>query len=91
MDRFCLCLILMFIFSLMSSAGENRLKDPYAGKTVKDRVMGRSLIKHRSSNVPKVGEAAPDFTLKTMDGKKEVTLSSLNPNKPVVLIFGSYT
>jgi hypothetical protein len=40
---------------------------------------------------PKVGTPAPDFTLKTLDGKGEVTLSSFRGKQPVVLIFGSYT
>lgn len=39
---------------------------------------------------PDVGKDAPDFTLKSTDGKKEVTLSKIK-DKPVVLIFGSYT
>jgi peroxiredoxin len=39
----------------------------------------------------KVGDAAPDFTLKTLDGKSEVTLSSFQGKKPVMLVFGSYT
>jgi len=36
------------------------------------------------------GKTAPDFKLKTLDGKSEVQLSSLQ-GKPVALIFGSYT
>jgi alkyl hydroperoxide reductase subunit AhpC len=40
---------------------------------------------------PKVDESAPDFTLKTNDGKAEITLSRLLGPKPVVLIFGSFT
>lgn len=39
----------------------------------------------------KVGDAAPDFTLKSLDGKSEVTLSSFQGKKPVMLVFGSYT
>jgi hypothetical protein len=39
----------------------------------------------------KLGDVAPDFTLKTVDGKTEVTLSEFRCQKPVVLIFGSYT
>lgn len=39
----------------------------------------------------KVGDPAPDFTLKTLDGKSEVKLSSHRGQRPVVLIFGSYT
>jgi alkyl hydroperoxide reductase subunit AhpC len=40
---------------------------------------------------PKVGDSAPDFTLKTNDGKAEITLSKLQGPKPVVLVFGSFT
>jgi Iodothyronine deiodinase/EF-hand domain pair len=40
---------------------------------------------------PKLDESAPDFTLKTNDGKAEVTLSKLVGPKPVVLVFGSFT
>jgi hypothetical protein len=40
---------------------------------------------------PAVGDSAPDFSLKTLDGKATVTLSSFKGEKPVVLIFGSYT
>ncbi|MGA3189144.1 MAG: redoxin domain-containing protein [Bryobacteraceae bacterium] len=39
----------------------------------------------------KVGDPAPDFTLKTVDGAAQVTLSSFRGQKPVVLVFGSYT
>jgi len=39
----------------------------------------------------KVGGAAPDFKLKTTDGKSEVQLSGFKGKKPVVLVFGSYT
>ncbi|HEV3437974.1 MAG TPA: deiodinase family protein [Gemmata sp.] len=40
---------------------------------------------------PKIGEAAPDFTLKTVDGKESLTLSKLIGRKPVVLVFGNFT
>jgi hypothetical protein len=39
----------------------------------------------------KVGDAAPDFNLKTADGSRSVRLSSFRGQKPVVLIFGSHT
>ena len=41
----------------------------------------------------KPGDAAPDFTLKLLDDKegRTVTLSKLQGQKPVVLIFGSFT
>ncbi len=37
------------------------------------------------------GERAPDFTLATLDHKQRVTLSSYAGQRPVVLVFGSYT
>ncbi len=40
---------------------------------------------------PAVGAPAPDFTLKTVDGKESVTLSKLVGPKPVVLVFGNFT
>ncbi len=40
---------------------------------------------------PKLDDLAPDFTLKTVDGKEEVTLSKQVGPKPVVLIFGNFT
>ncbi len=40
---------------------------------------------------PRVDETAPDFTLKTNDGKADVTLSKLIGPKPLVLVFGSFT
>ncbi len=38
-----------------------------------------------------VGQEAPDFSLKTADRGSVVRLSSFRGQKPVVLIFGSYT
>ncbi len=40
---------------------------------------------------PKLDETAPDFTLKTNDGKSEITLSKQLGPKPLVLIFGNFT
>ena len=44
----------------------------------------------RSGNL-NVGDAAPDFTVETLETKTPVELSSLWTSKPVVLVFGSYT
>jgi hypothetical protein len=38
-----------------------------------------------------VGDTAPDFTLATLDKTANVSLTSLRNDKPVVLVFGSYT
>jgi peroxiredoxin len=38
-----------------------------------------------------VGDAAPDFRLPTLDHKSAVQLASFRGDRPVVLVFGSYT
>lgn len=40
---------------------------------------------------PALGEPAPDFTLKTNDGGRDVQLSRVIGGKPVVLVFGNFT
>ena len=40
---------------------------------------------------PKLDAPAPDFTLKSPDGKTTITLSEFRGKSPVVLIFGSFT
>ena len=40
---------------------------------------------------PKAGDPAPDFTLHDAKGADPVTLSSFRGERPVVLIFGSFT
>jgi hypothetical protein len=39
----------------------------------------------------RLGDPAPDFTLPTYDHQSRITLSSFRGQKPVVLVFGSYT
>jgi hypothetical protein len=39
----------------------------------------------------RVGDMAPDFSLESPDHKSSFRLSSLRGEKPVVLVFGSYT
>ena len=39
----------------------------------------------------RVGDMAPDFELPTVDRKSQVSLASFRGQRPVVLVFGSYT
>ena len=68
-----------------------KAEDPYAGKTVRNGRDGMGLARYREKFVPKVGQIAPDFELKTADGKRTVRLSSFRGKRPVVLVFGSLT
>jgi peroxiredoxin len=38
-----------------------------------------------------VGQAAPTFKLKSLDGNSATELASFNGKRPVILFFGSYT
>lgn len=49
-----------------------------------------SLWLHARAGTLNVGDAAPDFRLRTLDHSSEVELASMR-GKPVVLVFGSYT
>lgn len=44
-----------------------------------------------NAQAPKAGDLAPDFTLSDISGTVSVTLSSFRGQKPVALVFGSYT
>jgi hypothetical protein len=60
------------------------------GVFAQERERGRRGMS-MEDDAPKRGDVAPDFTLKTADGKGEVALASFRGKRPVVLIFGSYT
>jgi peroxiredoxin len=47
-------------------------------------------MKARSGSL-KPGDPAPDFALPTLDKSGVVRLASFRGQKPVVLVFGSYT
>ena len=42
-------------------------------------------------NAPRIGDDAPTFVLKSLDGKSETNLADFAGKRPVVLYFGSYT
>ncbi len=51
----------------------------------------KPLWKVARAGTHNVGDPAPDFSLETVDHQSTVTLSSFRGQKPVVLVFGSYT
>lgn len=90
-------MLLFFLFSflyLLTVVGEEEpesfYKDEFSGKKVKDREMAMGIARGRFYNAPCVGEKAPAFELASMKSGEMVSLSELNEEKPVVLLFGSY-
>jgi hypothetical protein len=54
----------------------------------------RALYEERrpiEEQAPKVGDPAPDFALAPLGGGEPVRLSRFRGDRPVALIFGSYT
>jgi len=81
-----LALALGVCFGATSSVGADA--NPFNGdKTKKKQRKGRS----GRGKAPRVGDAAPTFKLKMLDGKKQVDLKSFRGKRPVILFFGSYT
>ena len=58
---------------------------------IRYRRASESWQKEYNALAPKIGEVAPDFQLLDVDGGNPVRLSDLRGQKPVALIFGSYT
>jgi len=50
-----------------------------------------TLWLHARTGTLKVGDRAPDFSLVKVDKTGSMQLSELNRQRPVVLVFGSYT
>ena len=42
-------------------------------------------------HAPEVGSVAPDFALTTADGESTITRSKFQADRPLVLVFGSFT
>jgi hypothetical protein len=49
------------------------------------------FIAQRETHAPAVGAEAPDFELQRLGSDERVRLSSFRHDKPVALIFGSFT
>ena len=73
------------------SAEKRREKGAERGKRGGDRGKRGRRGQRGQDNAPKVGDVAPVFTLKSLDGESETDIGSFNGEKPVVLFFGSYT
>lgn len=59
--------------------------------TIKNRQEGTAWQKRYNAAAPKVGDPAPDFGLRDVNGEDPIRLSSFRGQKPIVLIFGSFT
>lgn len=59
--------------------------------TIKNRRDATAWQKQYDTLAPKVGDKAPDFELRDIQGENPIKLSDFQGQMPVVLIFGSFT
>lgn len=59
--------------------------------TIKNRRDATAWQKQYDTLAPKVGDKAPDFELRDIQGENPIRLSDFQGQMPVVLIFGSFT
>lgn len=59
--------------------------------TIKNRQDGTAWQERYDAKAPRVGDPAPDFELRDAGGANPVRLSDYQGNKPVALVFGSFT
>lgn len=57
----------------------------------RSRSEGDRRMREEKGKQLEIGDEAPIFKLKSLDGKKETDLKEFRDKEPVVLIFGSYT
>ena len=59
--------------------------------TIKNRQEATAWQKKHDLQAPKVGDLAPDFELSDSSGENSVRLADFREQKPVALVFGSFT
>ncbi len=59
--------------------------------TIKNRREATNWQRKYDSRAPGLGDLAPDFELRDIQGEDPIRLSSFRGHKPVALIFGSFT
>ncbi len=88
--RLILTSFVLTLWSIVGFSQENDKSDS-AKKRRLDDLKAKVMRARENNEGLKVGEKAPTFVLKSLDGKAETNLSELIKQKPVVLIFGSYS
>ena len=59
--------------------------------TIKNRQDASAWQKQYDALAPNIGDKAPDFELRDIQGENPIRLSDFQGQMPVVLIFGSFT
>lgn len=84
MRRWVTCIGCALVVAALSGCATPRERMRSRMRKMRARAIARD-------KAPPLGADAPNFTLQTRDGSRTVELASFRGNKPVVLVFGSYT
>jgi len=81
-----------FVLCFSSTDPATRFMEEMDRRPPSERLPHWEKTKERMSRrAPAVGETAPDFTLKSLDGQQSITRSTFHKDRPLVLVFGSFT
>jgi hypothetical protein len=72
------------------SAHEQRMLDSIDDADRRN-VVACSLVAHRRQDRLEVGDSVPDLSLARLDGGEAVRLAGYVDDRPLVLVFGSFT
>ena len=75
----------------LSPTDFQRMQDFMTSMEPEQRAGLMQFIAQRETQAPAVGTEAPDFELPRLESAERVRLSSFRAQKPVALIFGSFT
>ena len=84
-------IMLMSSLLLAMGAGQVSAQEGDDGDERRRRRERMREMMSRDDGALKVGEHAPVFKLKSLDGQSETDLAGFRAKKPVILFFGSYT
>lgn len=83
--------VMVVFFVLIAAIGQSREQEPGSERSERMKAIREKAMREDEAKRLKVGDIAPTFKLKSLDGKQETDLKELIGKKPIILFFGSYT
>ncbi len=93
MNRVFMVILMGVVLAIapMRASAQETDKSESAKKRRADAIKSKAIRARDANEGLKVGEKAPTFVLKSLDGKQETDLAKVIQEKPMILIFGSYS
>ncbi len=93
MKRFAIVLMILTTWSIPAEGWSQKPEGLGSNGAAGSKRKGPAIRDRRGTpeDFPRVGSVAAEFRLKSPDGDRVESLEELRAEKPVVLLFGSYT